>query len=425
MSNALNRSARLGVEALESREVPAIVNVTNTPSFTLIEADDSGSRVRIERPTSTSPLIITDRATGGKWQFANSEIGHNHVLFVGGDGFDWVIADGARIRATMHGKGGNDVLRGGAYSDSLNGGPGNDILFGFGGTDQIYGNQGNDTIFGGSSNDALFGNSSVDVLYGEAGHDFLDDGGQAGDKSDGGDGHTFFARRPVRFGTLANDVQQNHTPTCWVLAGLSAAAQGNGINLADRITYQGDGIYRVKLMNEDGGFKYQYVDLKCGWLPFEPIPNSDESWVIIFHRAIMQELDFDWKDFSSYTGGQCWEPLSFLTGRPSESHTAYAWEFTVSFLHDMRNALLQNKLVTAGTRQGNYGDGNILGNVSTAKLVGAHCYHVINVDFNTGKVTLRNPWGTDGWNCYDGDNDGIIKITLNQFMDSFDTVGIS
>ena len=113
-----------------------------------------------------------------------------------------------------------------------------------------------------------------------------------------------------------------------------------------------------------------------------------------------------------------------LTGRPADNHTAaYGWEFTLSFLQDMPQALLENKLVCAGSRYGDYGD---LGStVSTPKLVGSHCYHVLNVDFNTGKVTLRNPWGSDGWNCYDGNNDGIVKITLNQFMDSFDTVGIS
>ena len=178
------------------------------------------------------------------------------------------------------------------------------------------------------------------------------------------------------------------------------------------------------------GSIYQTVSLEGGRLTFEPVPHSEESWVILFHRAILQELDFDWHDFQSYTGGQCWEPLPFLTGRPAEQHTAYATEFTLNFMHDIRTALLQNRLVTCSTRQGDFGSGNILGEVGTRKLVGSHCYHVINVNFSTGIVTLRNPWGMDvntsKGGVPSGDNsDGIVKITLAQFMDSMDTVGIS
>jgi hypothetical protein len=411
MSKSSNRSTRLGVETLEAREVPAI-GVVNTPSFTFIEADDNGSRVRIERASANGTLVITDKESGQKWQFTNSQIAHNQVLFEGGSGFDWVIADKAYIKTTMRGNGGNDALRGGSFSDKLIGGSGNDILFGFGGADNLYGGSGRDNLYGGTSSD------------------FLDDGGNSGDKSDGESSHDFFARNVVKFGALVGDIKQNGTPTCWVLAGISAAALSGTFSPANRISYLGDGEYRVRLLNDDGGSINQIVSLEGGRLSFEPIPSSEESWVILFHRAILQELGYDWSDLSDYSGGQCWEPLTFLTGRDTSQHTAYATEFTLNFMHTIRDARLAGKLVTAGTRQGDFGSGNILGEVGTPKLVGSHCYQVINVNLNTKKVTLRNPWGSDV-NMSDGgvpsgdNSDGIVVISLAQFMDSMDTVGIS
>ena len=404
-------SSKLGFETLEAREVPAILSVTNTPAFVLIQANDNGSSVTIERETSNSKLVIREPQAGKSWTFSSSLVQHNLVVFVGGAGTDWADASDARIKVALHGKGGNDVLIGGTKSDKITGGAGLDF------------------IIGGSGNDNLYGNSGKDQLYGKGGSDFLDDGGNTGDKSDGGSGDDFLARQPVRFDTFATDINQGQTPTCWVLAPLSAAAMEN-IDFESRITYLGDGEYRVKLLNEDGGYCYQYVNLEGGRLDFEPDPNGDESWVILFHRAIMQELDVDWRDKDAYSGGQCWEVMPMLTGRPAEEHTAYGWEFTVSFLHDMRNALLQNKLVCAGTRQGNFDSGDILGSVCTPKLVGSHCYHVLNVNFDTGLVTLRNPWGMDvnlsKGGVATGDNsDGIVKVTLTQFMESMDTVGIS
>jgi hypothetical protein len=74
------------------------------------------------------------------------------------------------------------------------------------------------------------------------------------------------------------------------------------------------------VLNDDGGYCYQYVSLEGGRLDFEPIPKTDESWVIIFHRAMMQELDVDWRDQNAYSGGQCWEVMPMLTGRPADSH---------------------------------------------------------------------------------------------------------
>jgi hypothetical protein len=404
-------SPKLGVEALEVRDMPAIASVQNLSTMIIVKADDNGSLVTISRPTVQDKVSITDHHTGQVWKFSAGALDSKRLVFVGGAGSDNIYATNAIIPVTMDGKGGNDQLVGGTRRDFLHGG------------------SGNDSLIGGKRNDTLYGQSGRDKLYGQDGSDFLDDGGGTYDFTDGGNGDDFLARKPVRFDTFATDINQGQTPTCWVLAPLSAASMEN-IDFESRITYLGNGDYRVKLLCEDGGHTYQYVNLEGGRLDFEPDPNGDESWVILFHRAIMQELDVDWRDKDAYSGGQCWEVMPMLTGRPASEHTAYGWEFTVSFLHDMRNALLQDKIVCAGTRQGNFDSGNILGSVCTPKLVGSHCYHVLNVNFDTGLVTLRNPWGVDvnlsKGGVATGDNsDGIVKITLTQFMESMDTVGIS
>jgi hypothetical protein len=404
-------SSKLGVEALEVRDVPAVANVKVLSSMILVGADGNGSVVTISRPSLASPVTIIDHQTGKSWNIPQSQGYFRKVVFMGGAGKDVVFATGAFTPVALHGGGGNDVFVGGRMKDYLDGGSGNDYLE------------------GGTGNDTMYGRGGRDKLYGGAGSDFLDDGGGTYDFTDGGAGDDFLARKPVKFATYAIDVNQGQTPTCWVLAPLSSAA-AQGVDFASRITYLGDGNYKVKLLCEDGGHSYQTVNLEGGRLAFEPDPNGDESWVILFHRAIMQELDVDWRDKDAYSGGQCWEVMPMLTGRPADSHTAYGWEFTLSFLQDMRNALIQDKLVCAGTRQGNFDSGNILGSVCTPKLVGSHCYHVLNVSFDTGLVTLRNPWGVDvnmsnGGVASGDNNDGIVKITLTQFMESMDTVGIS
>ncbi len=403
MTAAVTRSAKLGCESLETREVPAILSVTNTPNAIIVQADDNGSQATISRPTATSKLTIVDNQTGRRWRFSVGTLGKN-VIFNGGDGADRISAAGAITPLTLYGKGGNDVLSGGALKDYIDGGEGDDLL---------SGRDRNDTIYGRDGNDQLFGNR---------GSDFLDDGGSPGDVTDGGKGDDFLARSPVLLGTLATDVNQTYTPTCWVLAPLSAAAQ-SGIDLASRIIYQGDGVYRVMLLKENGDFSYQYVNLEGGRLSFEPDPNGDESWVILFHRAIMQELDIDWKNPDAYRGGYCSEVMSMLSGRPTEDHAAWESAFDTSFLIGIQQSLLDNQIVTATTVISDYGENG--SSVSTPKLVGSHCYQVLNIDFSNSKIVLRNPWGSDGWKCYDGSDNGIVTIGFTAFAASFTSVAIS
>jgi hypothetical protein len=405
MTAKIKVAPKLGLETLEAREVPAVVSVQNLANQILVTADNNGSNVTISRPNMASALKITDNQTGHTWTFnLNSFLDLKKVVFLGGSGADHVSAANAWQRVNLNGNGGNDVLTGGALNDRLDGGSGNDYLR------------------GGGSNDALYGRGGFDNLYGGDGSDFLDGGGQSGDYLTGNAGYDFDARHPVLNGTTDSDVNQGDTPTCWVLSPIAAAAR-EGINLASRITYLGNGDYRVKLMNEDGGYSYQIVNLEGGRLSFEPAPNGSESWVILMHRAIMQAEGVDWRNLDDYGSGQCWDVMPYLTGRPADSHEAYGIGFSQDFILEMHAALAYHKVVCAGTRQEDYGP--YAWDVSTPKLIGAHCYEVIAVNVQAKTVTLRNPWGVDG-GCGSGDpDDGIVTITWDQFQGSIDTVGIS
>jgi len=405
MSAKLNRTAKLGFETLEAREVPAILGVQQAGNEIIVTASDSNTNATISRPNITSNLKITDNQTGHTWTINWSPLlDLKKVVFVGGAGADHVSAADAWQRVDLRGGNGNDVLIGGRLNDRIDGG------------------SGNDTLHGGGGNDALYGRGGLDVLYGDAGSDFLDGGGQSSDYINGGAGYDFDARQPVRDGTTDTDVNQGATPTCWVLAPIASAAR-QGIDLAGRITYLGNGDYRVKLMNEDGGHSYQVVNLEGGRLSFEPIPNGSESWVILYHRAIMQEMNVDWKDPDAYSSGQCWDVMPYLTGRPADSHEAYGIGFSQDFILEMHAALAAHKVVCAGTRQGDYGPW--AWDVSTPKVIGSHCYEVVSINVQAKTITLRNPWGVDGGSGSGNPDDGIVTITWDQFHGSFDTVGIS
>ena len=185
MSNEFNRSTQLGVETLEAREVPAIVNVTNTATFTSYRGRRqrlAGSRIERPTPVTPRPSSPTRRPAevavsplDGRPQ--SRRLRRRRPAPIG----SMPRCHASRSRCTA---------RAATMCSSAAAGPTSSI-----------GGSGNDYLIGGSGNDNLYGNSGRDQLYGRDGSDFLDDGGNSGDKSDGGNGHDFLARKPVRFGT--------------------------------------------------------------------------------------------------------------------------------------------------------------------------------------------------------------------------------
>ncbi|MEM7641540.1 MAG: tandem-95 repeat protein [Pseudomonadota bacterium] len=74
---------------------------------------------------------------------------------------------------TGFGRGGNDLLVGGAGRDVLFGGRGNDRAIGGDGTDVLFGGSGDDWLSGGDGDDVLFAGRGRDTIEGGAGNDIL------------------------------------------------------------------------------------------------------------------------------------------------------------------------------------------------------------------------------------------------------------
>lgn len=416
---APDNRVRLNIESLEARDNPSTTVVSLIQGTVYIWADSVGSNITISRPSLASNLKVTDNQTKTTWTFNQGILDHTPVVFYGSNQVDKVTAAGAMNPVTLNGNGGNDEFTGGLFNDKIFGGAGNDL---------IRGGAGDDFILGGAGNDALFGQAGIDYVDGEANNDFLDDGGSAADVSKGGSGFDFFAKKTVVNGTTANDIDQDQTPTCWLLAPLAAAAKA-GINLAGRITYQDKGVYQVKLLLTNGSFELQKVSLIDGMQDGEPTPHDEESWVVLYQRAIIQALGK-----ASTAGGWADECVSYLTGRAATHHGGNTWttpedkslggkfatwgdaEMTV-----IKNELAAGHLVLATTRVGNYGDGNYGGDVSTAKLIGEHVYSIESINMNARTITMRNPWGhdvgADGIPTGDPD-DALVTITFDQFYAS-------
>lgn len=465
------RSARLFLEALEQRDMPSVTGVIHNNYLFSINCNNTPSNVSVSTTNiefgDGSPgsqdiyfVRVKDTTNGFDHEYQVKKSSSTKIVFNGGSKDD-VFKSSSDFQCTINGNGGNDTLTGGPQGDMIYGGAGNDILNGNGGNDQLFGEAGNDTLnggygvdklFGGADNDTLFGGSGNDILYGGAGkdalhgdanNDFLDDGsGQAfsAETNDGGDGTDFFAYRPVNGTTTGADVAQGSQNTCWILSPIISAANA-GIKLKDRITYNGNGDYSVKLFHDNGTSFIVHVNIEGGAYNFEPRNGNDESWIILFQRAILKQFTSDVSDPSTYP----WfatspsQSMPYLTGRSASFDLAggtYIGTFGLSDLQKIKSSLDAGKLVCVGARQVDFG-GILPGVVSVSSpfICGSHVYSVVSINMANKTITLRNPWGVDVSKDADkkilhnmkvqGDNDGIVQLSFNDFLGSFAMMSIS
>jgi hypothetical protein len=177
----------------------------------------------------------------------------------------------------------------------------------------------------------------------------------------------------------------------------------------------------VKLLKGDGTANWQTVSLRGGRYNFEPVPVQDgESWVLLFHRALMQQQNVDWTKKSAYSPGNSESVLGYLTGRSVDTHSTTTG-FNDGNMEMMADALKANKAVCVLTNPGAYGSYNMLGTISTKKLVNFHWYSVESIDMDARTITLRNPWHKDGGEQPEGEvtKDGLVTISFDEFYGSF------
>ncbi len=261
----------------------------------------------------------------------------------------------------------------------------------------------------------------------------------------------FDATKPVINGATWQDVRQTGAPTCSLLSSIVAALR-SGEDLGARIRHLGNNEYAVRLFLEG-----KWVEEKVtfdGWTALDPAPNDPgEFWVSLFQRAYLQAwkvgvfVDGDKVDLARVVDGkktapeeQVWTSASLamrtITGRvcqvlrPSDAQVKEL----------VKAAVAEKRCVVAGTHP----EGTEL--KARATLAHFHAYTV--VEATDEYVLVRNPWGfdtdknvevitgqdgkpqlrykqgaTDGND--DNPNDGLIKLTWEEFMANYRFVVIA
>ena len=161
--------ARLGVESLDERVVPAVY--TSNGHLIITGTSGSDSVTVSEGYNKDWTVYVNGRSTS----IAKSRVWANHVQFHGGAGNDYFSFSTGQesLRLIAYAGSGNDQIFGGRMGDLIYGNSGNDYLSGGAGNDTIHGDAGNDTLLGGSGNDVLMGWAGNDSLYGNSGKDYL------------------------------------------------------------------------------------------------------------------------------------------------------------------------------------------------------------------------------------------------------------
>jgi hypothetical protein len=180
---AMTPSTKLGLQTLESREVPAILS-----GGALWVYGTSGSdTVTVDHAVVGGVAKVKVVENGAASYFDRSAVTNNSVAFYGKAGHDSFKLTHTGLRAFAYGDGGNDTLQGSSQSDYLEGGADSDTILGGGGNDIVWAGEGNDRVEGGSGNDSVFGQGGADRLYGDSGDDTLN-GGDQNDYLDGDTG---------------------------------------------------------------------------------------------------------------------------------------------------------------------------------------------------------------------------------------------
>jgi Ca2+-binding RTX toxin-like protein len=209
---------RLGMESLETRELPAYLSggdlvISGTPYADSVSVSDYGG------------YYYQVYENGWTQYFDKASVGR--VVFYGYGGNDYFNCTTALLPAVAYGGAGDDSLYGGGGADFLVGEDGNDYINGRGGNDTLIGcwygwggeaGGANDTIEGGAGDDSLYGGDGDDFMVGQDGNDYLK-GDNGNDTLVGNDGSDSLYGGPDN-DTLYGDADTNR-PTYVVADGLN------------------------------------------------------------------------------------------------------------------------------------------------------------------------------------------------------------
>ena len=449
--------ARAEVEPLESR-----VLMSASPTVEVREDE------LVVTGTDAADQIVVSQSADGLSVSLNGDAPESYTgtfarLLVDGRGGNDVITLDPTVTAGA-------VLKGGAGNDSITGGSGDDRLYGGGGANALFGGGGDDTLvtIGGSTADRLAGGAGrdnywLDANSGEAVSDVSPDEAKgavhrvsafhnskttttvytnvkktvrvngkrvtsvqrvattkvvaAGKELAGqnlvdprlsaaADGYTSFRGQPLFApgGPAGDDVTQGQVGTCYFLAVLSSVATTRPELLKHTIVDLGDGTFAVRFRRGSNSV-YVRVDADlpttAGGLAYAKFGGGLSLWVPLLEKA--------WAAFRTGSGGYA----SIDGGWMDESYRALGMTAAntmpgsgEALLATMAAALAAGKSVTFAV-----GDPP-----ADSGLVGYHAYTVDRVtvgpDGKPASLTLRNPWGIDGYGSTDEADDAFVTIPV-------------
>lgn len=448
MSDTARRSARLGMEMLERRDVPAVASAVLSGTTLVVTADnaDTNATVRLNGPAVT----VQDVAKNKAWNFVASRV--TAVEFRGGTANDTFTnlhatlplkALGNAGNDTLTGSGGSDWLDGGAGNDTLTGGAGNDWLSGGAGTDRLDGGAGDDvlialdnaaadTVLVGTGLDAVWLDQTTvgtaiqkDAVTGAAADDRLQlverfangadrtlDGDRIADPATKGHAYKAFANHPLfsAAGPVQADIRQGQLGDCWLLSGLGAVAQDNPTALRHNLVDFGDGTYGVRY-----GSNFYRVDndlpvtSAASTTPaYAGLGAGNSLWVAIAEKAFTHYRSTA-NSYASLEGGWGVEVNKAFNAATTGTKNFNQYASAAALAADLAARLANKESMSIG----------FLSVASGVPVVGYHMYMLSGVVKDAaGKVTgivVRNPWGVDGAGN-DGKNDGLVTLTPEQVM---------
>ncbi|MBL8823912.1 MAG: hypothetical protein JNJ77_15100 [Planctomycetia bacterium] len=388
----------------------------------------------------------------------------------GGDDNDLLL--GGTENDTLHGDDGNDRLFGEAHTDSLFGDEGEDYLNGGSSMDLLDGGNQNDTLISldASNTDQLFGRGGFDSFWIDrtgAMQDMVNDltveeqdtnyhrissFANGADRTANGDniadplstveGVAFsyrnFTGRSLfgSDGPQVIDVSQGQVGDCWLLATMASAVNFDQNTARQMVADLGDNTYAVQI-----GTSFYRVDSQL------PVRNDDSTtpafaklgdedrvedvmWVAMVEKAYALFRGGSYQDIHSDSPN---EPLNMFGG--TDDHRYHISDGSLALTNIQDNGWV-------GVLMTRYW----FNRVST--LLPRHAYAILSVemdDFNNPvSIELYNPHGRDnlpsfdengdiilgddGIPLMDGDDgldDGIITVTLQQFIDdAADPIGV-
>ena len=463
----MNAGVRLGLETLESREVPAVINVYQSGAHTEVITDNNSTNVEIRQ--SGNRIEILDHTANRSW-FAPVNPSREVRVF-GGEGHDRIINNVASYKLVAVGNGGNDYLEGYNQGDAMFGGNGNDVLVGYAGNDYLDGGNGNDLIkgmggddalLGGAGDDEMIGAAGTDNLYGQDGNDtlvaidndrrdYLDgglgfdaiwvdsinvgyqltdnysrdgadrvhavgnfangadrtlDGDRIADPTDGRNYKNFASQRLfASTGPGADDIRQGQLADCWILGSLSAVALERPATIRQTVADFGDGTYGVRLGDN---FYRVDADLPTHSAASSSLTNAglgreNSLWVAIVEKAYVSYRTGA-NTYASLGWGNPLDAFRSMGFSSLSNRWASSYDNATAMANHLAYQLANDHPTTYSTR--------VI--AANSPLVSDHVYTVSSVNRNAAgaivSITLRNPWGTDG-PVQHGADDGYVTLT--------------